>query len=244
MHVAAGFRPEYALSRGKLRWALVVAVGLLLLLTQAAFGQNASGSISGTVVDRTGAVIPNAKVVLQNEATNATRDTVTTGAGVFNFPAVQPGSYKVTVSATGLQTWEHPGVIVTQGSLVGLGTVTLELGKTSQEIEVVGANEALVPTDTPATAQTLNTSMIENLSIVGRDAAELMKIMPGMGMNNGLTNSMWNSYTTASNTGPIGQFSANGTQPYGALTMTSDGANLLDPGNQGTQTANINQKAI
>src|ERR1051326_5440516 len=83
-----------------LRWDLVVAVGLILLLAQAAlFAQVGSGSISGTVVDRTGAVIPNAKVVLKNEATNATRETVTTGAGLFSFPAVQPGSYTVTVSS-------------------------------------------------------------------------------------------------------------------------------------------------
>ena len=86
--------------------------------------------------------------------------------------------------------------------------------------------------------------MVEELSIVGRDAAELIKIMPGMAMTGGLSQSMWSSYTTASNTGPIGSFSADGTQPNGAMTMTSDGANLLDPGNQGTQTANINQNQV
>ena len=79
---------------------------------------------------------------------------------------------------------------------------------------------------------------------MGRDAAELIKIMPGMAMATGLGQSMWNSYTTASNTGPIGAFAAAGTQPNGAMTMTSDGANLLDPGNQGTQTANINQNQV
>ncbi len=45
---------------------------------------------------------------------------------------------------------------------------------------------------------------------------------------------------TANNNGPIGMYAANGTQPFGGMTMTSDGANLLDPGNQGTQVANIN----
>ncbi len=84
--------------------------------------------------------------------------------------------------------------------------------------------------------------MISQISLAGRDAAELIKIMPGMGMTNGLTNkSSFDATTgTASNTGPIGMYSANGTQPNGSMTMTSDGANLLDPGNQGTQTANIN----
>lgn len=227
-----------------LRWHLAIAALLLLFAHTSAFAQNASGSITGTVVDKSGAVVPNAKVVLKNEATNVTRDTVTTGAGVFTFPAVQPGSYTVTVSSAGLQTYEHPGITMTQGANVGLGTVTMDVAKTSQEIEIVGANEALVPTDSPQASTTLNERMITDLSIVGRDAAELMKIMPGMGMATGLSNSMWNSYTTATNSGPIGAFSANGSQPNGALTMTSDGANLLDPGNQGTQTANINQNQV
>ena len=236
---------ENASARKTIGWQFLIAVALLLLLSQnLVFAQNASGSITGTVVDRSGAVVPNAKVVLKNEATNATRDTVSNGSGVFNFPAVQPGTYTVTISFTGLQTYERTSITSTQGASIGLGTITLELAKTSQEIEIVGANEALVPTDSPQASTTLNEKMITDLSIVGRDAAELMKIMPGMGMNTGLTNSMWNSYTTASNSGPIGQFSANGSQPYGALTMTSDGANLLDPGNQGTQTANINQNQV
>jgi len=108
----------------------------------------------------------------------------------------------------------------------------------------VATSEAVVPVDTGQSSQTLNQHMVEDLSIVGRDAAELMKILPGMAMTGGLSQNMWSSYTTASNTGPIGQFSANGTQPNGSMTMTSDGANLLDPGNQGTQTANVNQNQV
>jgi hypothetical protein len=219
-------------------------VAVLLIVQVPALAQNASGSVSATVVDRTGGVVPNAKVVLLNDATNGTRETATTGAGVFNFPAIQPGSYTVKVSAPGLSTFERQGVVVTQGSVVGLGTITLQVAGTKQEVEVVSAAVALVPVDSPQVSQTLNTGMVENLSIVGRDAAELMKIMPGMAMTSGLGQNMWNSYTTASNTGPIGAFSANGTQPNGAVTMTSDGANLLDPGNQGTQTANINQNQV
>jgi uncharacterized membrane protein len=64
--------------------------------------------------------------------------------------------------------------------------------------------------------------------------------MPGMGMNSGLSQHAWTSQVTQSNVGPVGQYSANGTQPNGAMTISSDGANLLDPGNQGTQVANIN----
>src|SRR4051794_6179625 len=244
MNLSTGSAMESG-ARGR-RWGAVLTLLFLALtlLPTLGFGQNASGTISAIVADRTGAVIPNAKVILKNEATNVTRETLTNGAGVFNFPAVQPGTYTVRVSSAGLQTTDRTGITITQGSNMGMGTITLEVQQTQQQIEISSAADAIVPTDSPQASQTLNSQMIESLSIVGRDAAELMKIMPGMGMNNGLNNSMWNSYTTASNTGPIGAFSANGTQPYGALTMTSVGANLLDPGNQGTQTANITQNQV
>jgi hypothetical protein len=62
--------------------------------------------------------------------------------------------------------------------------------------------------------------------------------MPGMGMNSGLSQS---EFTTQTNSGPIGAFSADGTQPYGGMQMTLDGASLADIGNQGTQIANVNQ---
>ena len=138
-------------------WQCLIAVVLVLLLGQnLAFSQNASGSITGTVVDRSGAIVPNAKVVLKNDATNVTRDTLTNGSGVFSFPAVQPGTYTVTISSTGLQTYERNSVTMTQGATVGLGTITLDIAKTSQEIEIVGANEALVPTDSPQASTTLN----------------------------------------------------------------------------------------
>ncbi len=206
--------------------------------------QFSSGSIGATVTDATGAVVPQAKVVLKNEATSGVRDTVTSNAGFFNFPSVQPGTYTVTVSAPGMQTFEEQGIVVNQGQTLSLPRVVLQVQSTKQEVEVVAGADVVVPVDSGTTEQTLNKNMVENLSIVGRDAAELIKIMPGMGKTGGLNQSMWTSYTTQSNNGPIGNFSANGTQPNGAMTMTSDGANLLDPGNQGTQTANINQNQV
>lgn len=224
--------------------AVAVSAAFLLLFQPPAMGQVASGSLTSTVTDASDAVVPNAKVVLKNEATNVTRETVTNASGFFSFPAIQPGSYTLTVSYAGLQTREQRNIVFTQGATLTLPTIVLQVATTTQEVLVVGQGEAVAPVDSGQISQTLNKTMIEDLSIVGRNGAELIKIMPGMAMNRGLNNSMWNSYTTASNTGPIGDFAAAGTQPHGAMTMTSDGANLLDPGNQGTQTANINQNQV
>ena len=237
-----------ALQGCRSRTANLILFGLLvaaLILCQLpAFGQHAAGSIAGTVADKSGAVIPGAKVTVKNEANNSTFDGVTNGSGIFSFPTILPGSYSVTVSAPGLQTYEMQHIVVTQGAAVGIPTITLQVATTKEQIEIVASGDVAVPVDSPQVSQTLNQNMITDLSIVGRDAAELMKIMPGMAMTQGLGQGMWNSYTTATNTGPIGAFSANGTQPNGAVTMTSDGANLLDPGNQGTQTANVNQNQV
>ena len=210
------------------------------------FAQFASGSIGATVTDATGAVVPNAKVVLKNEATNGVRDTITNNAGYFDFPSIPPATYTVTVTAPGLQTFEEQGIVLTQGSPVRLPTIVLQVQSTKQEVEVVAGADVVVPVDTGQASQTLNKNMIENISISGRDASELLKIMPGMGMTGGLSQSMWGqgSVPTQQNSGPIGAFTAQGTQPNGALTLTSDGANLLDPGNQGTQTANVNQNQL
>ncbi|HLY15641.1 MAG TPA: carboxypeptidase-like regulatory domain-containing protein [Bryobacteraceae bacterium] len=229
---------------GRSFWLLGLLMVALAFTQLPAFAQFASGSIAATVTDATGAVVPQAKVVLKNESTGVIRETITNNSGFFNFPSVLPGTYTVTVSSPGLQTFEEQGIVLNQGATLALPKVALQVQSTRQEVEVVAGADVVVPVDSGTFEQTLNKNMVENLSIVGRDAAELIKIMPGMGMTGGLSQSMWNSYTTQSNNGPIEHFSANGTQPNGAMTMTSDGANLLDPGNQGTQTANINQNQV
>src|SRR5271165_403782 len=231
---------------GKSRVLPTIAIFLAFLFCSMPlmYGQFRTGSISGTVADSTGAVIPNATVVLTDDATKANRDSVSNSSGFFNFASVQPATYTITISASGFRSWEEQGITLTQGNNINIPNIALQVGMAKQEVEVISSSEVVVPTDTGAVSQTLNEHMITDLAIQGRDAAELMKIMPGMGAAGGLNNSMWNSLTTQSNSGPIGNFSAQGTQLYGALTMTMDGANLLDPGNQGTQTANMNQNQI
>jgi hypothetical protein len=227
-----------------LRLAFLIAI--LAFAQLPAYCQFASGSIGATVTDSSGAVVPGAKVALKNDATGATRDTVTNGSGNFDFPSVLPGSYTITVTNAGFKTHEQKGIVLTQGSPLRLQTIVLQVQTQKNEIEVVAAESVAVPVDSGQSSQTLNQSMVENISLNGRDAAELIKIMPGSSIVSGLSQSMWGqgAVPTSSNNGPIGNFSVQGSPLYGGMTMTSDGANLLDPGNQGTQTANINQNQV
>lgn len=221
------------------KWAIAFAVALIAVL--AAYGQNSSGSLSATVFDQSGAVVPHAKVVLSNEATGAGRETVSNGSGFFNLPAIQPGSYTLTVTAPGFSVWQRENIVFNQGESRTLADLTLRLGAPTEHVAVAADADAISPVDTGESRQTLNATMVSQLPTQGRDAGELIKIMPGMGMNRGLGQSAWSSVVTQSNSGPVGQYSANGTQPYGGVTMTMDGANVVDPGNMGTQVANINK---
>ncbi len=231
---------------GRLRYFSLLAglcLAVLILCQSPVYAQNATGSLSGTVTDSSNAVVPDAKVTLKDEGEQTVRESVSNGSGYFNFQAVRPTTYTLTVSASGFTTWEERGIQFNQGASVNIPNIVLQVGGTKSEVAVVAASDVVVPTDTGQASTTLNTHMITQLSLAGRDAAELIKIMPGMAISNGgLGNHPGFDPTTgtANNTGPIGAYSANGGQPNGSMTMSSDGANLLDPGNQGTQTANIN----
>lgn len=111
VHPAAWRTPSAAL---RSMAALIAVLALLGVFSHPAAAQYGSASISATVVDRTGGVVPNAKVVLKNEESGITRETVTNSSGVFVFPSVPPGTYTVTVSFTGLETWERKGIQLTQ----------------------------------------------------------------------------------------------------------------------------------
>ncbi len=221
--------------------SVVIVAAFITFTNLPALGQAASGTISGTATDASGAVISGANVALENTANHDKRVTVTNGSGFFSFAAVPPATYKVTVTANGFATWVGTDIIMHLGEDYVLSHIAIQVASTVASVQVVSSQAASIPLDNGASSTTINSQLVENLSIQGRDAAELVKLMPGMGMNTGLTQSQFNSQTTATNSGPIGQFSANGTQPYGSMQMTLDGASLVDVGNQGTQLANVNQ---
>jgi uncharacterized protein YfaS (alpha-2-macroglobulin family) len=142
-------------------------------------------TLSGTICDSAGVVIPDARVVLKDEDEQSVRDSVSNGSGLFRFAAVRPATYTLTVSAPGFTTWEERGIPFTQGANVVFPNIILQVGGATSEVSVVSANDVIVPTDAGRTSTTLNQHMITQLSLAGRDAAELIKIMPGMAISNG-----------------------------------------------------------
>lgn len=227
------FRSVYSLA-GLLSLLLVIAAPL-------AMGQVADGTISGTVMDSSGAVIPKANVILEDVQTKVKTNTLSDGSGFFSFADVSPGTYEVTISAPGFETWVATDIVMHFGENHTIPKIALPIATAHSSVKVVASQAGIIPLDTGASTTTLNAKMVQSLALQGRDAAELVKFMPGMAMNSGLGQSEFNSQTTQTNSGPIGQFAATGTQPYGGMQMTLDGASLVDIGNQGTQLANVNQ---
>src|ERR1035437_7427391 len=159
---------------------------VLAMFTSPGNAQQLTGTLSGTVYDQTAAVVVNAKVELKNEASGDLRSGVSDKVGFFSITAVQPGTYTITISAEGFATWQEPGLAMGQGGPRSVANIKLRVGGKTAEVEVISGADAVVPVDTAEISTTLNTEMINDIIIGGRDDGELMKIMPGFALYYGL----------------------------------------------------------
>jgi hypothetical protein len=233
---------RYSIRDATLFAGLLIAV--LVLFQLPAFAQVGTSSLGGTVYDSSGAVVPNAEVVLKNEATGVTRSVTSNSVGFFNFVSLVPGTYTVTISMQGFASWEQRDIVLNAYESRTLPNIALKVGAAATTVEVVASAEALAPVNTGESRMTLNQNMVSQLMIQGRNAAELIKILPGMaiiGASSMLDQTQYSSLTTQTNNGVVGRYAASGTQPYGGLQLTIDGGVIVDTGNMGTQVANINQ---
>src|SRR5687767_15990431 len=105
-----------------------------LLLYGVAFGQVISGSISGTVRDSSGAVLPGTTVQVQNADTGVGRTVTTDARGYFIAPNISPGNYDLTASIQGFQTEVRRGITVNvgQASVIDFG---LQVGAVTERVE-------------------------------------------------------------------------------------------------------------
>src|SRR6185437_12141369 len=106
-------------------------------------------------------------------------DTVTTSAGAYTRPAINPGTYTVTVEAPGFQKAQQSNIIVNPGAPVAVD-LTLQVGNATQTVEVT-ASAPLLQTETPALGATLNTSQVTELPLGGqRTFTFLARLSPGV----------------------------------------------------------------
>ena len=116
-------------------WRALSACLFLLLITSPSRAQSVYGSMTGTVTDSSGAVIPNASVQVKNEKTGSVNKTTSTSAGSYRFPELPLGSYDLTVTAPGFSTAQLSGVTVQIQSTTGQN-VTLQAGGETTTVNV------------------------------------------------------------------------------------------------------------
>src|ERR1700761_6451980 len=114
-------------------WVFVLT--FLLAAVSSMYAQTFRGSLTGTIVDVQGAVIPNASVQLKNPATAATIDQKSNNPGEFNFPELQPGVYALTVTFAGFQTQKIDAINIEVSKVADL-KVTMSIGSESTVVDV------------------------------------------------------------------------------------------------------------
>ena len=222
----------------------VLSLGAFLVALAFCADAQTTSSISGTVKDTTGAVIPGAKVVLINQASKAERSLDSNGEGFFYFAAVQPATYSIQVSRENFETWKVTGIEIHPGDNLTVAKVSLKIGTVATSV-VVTAEVAGVSLSSGEHSTLITSAQIQRISTVGRDAAELVSMLPGFAMTGGIDNKGPDYQTTGFGHGNIGSFGANGAAPQsGLVNISSDGANIIDPGDMGGQLANINMDQV
>ena len=113
----------------------VLAV-LFLSCAAAAFAQSATGTITGTVVDGTGAALPGATVNVTEAATASVRTATTDGAGLFRFAALNPGRYSLAVELTGFRTLTVAEINLLSTEVRDLGKLGLQIGGMTENVTI------------------------------------------------------------------------------------------------------------
>lgn len=156
----------------------------LLFNTVSLTGQQISGSISGTVTDKSGSAIPAAAVKLISRSTAAERNATTDEDGNFRFNAVQAGSYNITVQHAGFKNHKRTGVELTPNETHAVGLLKLEIGEVAESI-TVAAEASSVQTASGERSGIITAKEIENLTVMNRDFATLVALLPGVVDNPG-----------------------------------------------------------
>ena len=156
---------------------------LLILFLLCGWGVTASaqvtGSITGTVIDSTGAVLPNAKVVVLAPETGIQRPATTNTVGEYLVTDLSQGSYTVTVTAPGFKTFVAKNVLLRVGENIRRDA-KLTVGEISAEVVVEGSAAGSIEEQTSELSNTVDAAQISDLVLNGRSFVQLVMLTPGV----------------------------------------------------------------
>lgn len=185
-----------------------------LVLSTSLLAQTDNASVSGTIKDPTGAVVPGARIVLTEERTGFERRTTTNESGLYVFTSIPPGDYSISVEAAGFKTITRTNNRILPSGAAGID-ITLEIGGTTETVQVTASASDVLP-DNGALGKEVDRTVVENTPLSGRNAMYLALLVPGVTgealntLNYGMTGA--------------GYTSINGAPPQD-IGITFDGAN-------------------
>ncbi len=234
-----------SLSRDPRRARLAIAFALAgavpfaaPMLTPHAMAQVVGGTISGSVLDGTGAALPGAKVTVRNDDTGTTRSLTTDSTGRFSAPSIPVGSYSVSAEAPGFAAYRRKGVGLTVGQSLDV-PITLTVAGS----ETVTVDEALptVNTSTEQISGLVDSRQIKELPLNGRSYDQLITLNPGT-----VNYSQQRSGSTGTSNSSVGNmFAVAGRRPQDNLFLLNGveytGASLINntPGGTSGQLLGI-----
>ncbi len=225
--------------------ALVLVASLLLQPVCSAQSQFAT--LSGTVTDSSGAVVSGANVTIKPSHSADTRKTVTNADGFFSMPALPVGTYDVFVEMKGFQKW-HATDLILNASDSRTIKIELKLGSASETVVVEARITELATTDSGEKSALISSNDLEHLSLVGRNAAEYLKILPGSILSPNL------AVNRLADSGETVQMNQSVVSVYGTLgnvningqiaDITQDGQRVTDTGKAVFTPVNPNPEMI
>jgi Carboxypeptidase regulatory-like domain/TonB dependent receptor len=198
-----------------------VAFAALSVCGVVASAQVETGQIAGTVIDQTGAAVPDAAVAIKNLSTDTERNTVSSSSGAYLVLGLEPDIYQVTVSSNSFKTFVGK-VEVTVGGHVTLNA-KLSVSDTTTEVQVVGEGGAQVNTETQEMSQVVDTQQLASLPSLTRNPYDFVALA---GNVSGGDNSM-NSGTTAVDQTGSGQNQENRGVGYSINGQRESGTEIL-----------------
>src|SRR2546427_1408174 len=216
-------------------WARPVVVALICLAgASTALAQGGSGTLTGTVVDSTGAVIPGATVNAIEANTGSVRTAISNEAGLFRMAALNPGRYSLSIELPGFSTLTVNDINLLTAEIRDLGKLTLQLGALAENVSVTSEVTPVQTVDSSRRA-TITVDDLSNIQMKGRDVYGLLAILPGVQDTN--LNRDFAQWRSAS------AITINGS-PTINKDLRVDGMNIVDEGGCSTGFVNLNMDAI
>ena len=204
------------------------SLGLLFLFLTATslMGQNGSGTIVGHIKDPSGAAINSANVSVVNADTKDTRAAKTNDAGDFTVPLLKPGHYDVTIAAKGFKSETQTGIFLNVDQIARVD-LALSVGGSTETVSVT-ADAIALDTDSASVGEVLESKMIQNIPLNGRNFQDLLLTTPGAVNNGGGEQGTQRIVISGDGSSSIGVEGGRGA----SNGYTVDGSTIIDVGEQ------------